>query len=184
LVCAWKIPDRLKAAGLAGSVGPNTPESVEGIIKSLPILWKLANPMFWLVRLQMRLMAAVAKGNPEKLMKQLRDLELSDQDKEIFDKPEIQRIFIQDFPEAYRQNGIGSAYDATIPGNWPIPLGEIEMKVDIWSMEADQLVGDMGRYMASKIPNCDARYIPDRGHMWLVENIGVMLSELVLAKDS
>ena len=183
LACAWKIPDRLSTVGLAGSVGPNVPDATEGVIKSLRVLWKVAKPLFWLVKLQMRLMALNAKRNPEKLMKQLRDLELSDQDKEIFDKPEIQRIFIHDFPEAYRQNGIGSAYDSTIPGNWPIPLDEIKIEVNIWSMEADQLVGNMGRYLASKIPNCKANYISHRGHLWLVENMREVLSDLVPANN-
>ena len=37
-----------------------------------------------------------------------------------------------DFPEAYLQNGIGSAYDVTIPAHWPIPLGEIQKKIQLW----------------------------------------------------
>jgi len=183
LACAWKIPDRLYSVGLLGSVGPNKPEAVKGVIKSLRVLWKVAKPFFWLVKLQMRFMGMIAKKNPEKLMKQLRGLELSDQDKEVFDKPEIQRIFIHDFPEAYRQNGIGSAYDATIPGNWPIPLNEIQIKVNIWSTEADQLVGNMGRYLANKIPNCKANFIPDRGHLWAMENMSEVLSDLVADKN-
>jgi pimeloyl-ACP methyl ester carboxylesterase len=184
LACAWKIPDCLYAVGLAGSVGPNVPDANEGVIKSLRILWKVAKPLFWLVKLQMRLMARIAKRNPEKLMKQLRNLELSDKDKEVFDKPEIQRIFIHDFPEAYRQNGIGSAYDSTIPGNWPIPLDKIKIQVNIWSMEADQLVGNMGRYLANTIPNCKASFIPDRGHLWVVENMNKVLADLVPARNS
>ncbi len=181
LACAWKIPDRLYAVGLAGSVGPNLPEANKGVIRSLRILWKVARPLFWLVRLQMKIMAMIARRNPEKLITQIRNLELSDQDKEIFDRPEIQRIFIHDFPEAYRQNGIGSAYDSTIPGNWPIPLDEIKIKVNIWFMEADQLVGNMGRYLANNIPNCTVNFVPHRGHLWVVQNMKEVLSEMVPA---
>lgn len=183
LACAWKIPDRLYSAGLLGSVGPNEPEAVAGVIKSLRVLWKVAKPFFWLVKLQMRFMGMVAKRHPEKLLKQLRNLELSEQDKEIFDRPEIQNIFIHDLPEAYRQNGIGSAYDATVPGNWPIPLNEIKIRVNLWSMGEDQLVGNMGRYLANKIPDCKARFIPDRGHLWVMENMSKVLSDLVPTKN-
>lgn len=179
LACAWKIPQRLYAVALVGSVGPNVPEAIEGTIKSLRVLWKVAGPLFWLIKFQMRMMAILAKHNPDKLIKQLRNLELSDLDKKIFDRPEIQRIFIHDFPEAYRQNGIGSAYDATIPANWPIPLDQIKIPVQLWSMDEDQLVGNMGRYLAERLPNCQAKYIPNYGHLWVVENMKEILENLV-----
>lgn len=179
LACAWKIPQRLYAVALVGSVGPNVPEAIEGTIKSLRVLWKVARPLFWLIKFQMRMMAILAKHNPDKLIKQLRNLELSDLDKKIFDRPEIQRIFIHDFPEAYRQNGIGSAYDATIPANWPIPLDQIKIPVQLWSMDEDQLVGNMGRYLAERLPNCQAKYIPNYGHLWVVENMKEVLEYLV-----
>jgi len=120
LACAWKIPDRLTAAGVFGSVGPNVPEATSGVIRSVRLLWKISNHLYWLIRLQMKIMASMAKRNPEKLSLKLRDMELSEWDKKIFDRPEIRNIFIKDFPEAYRQNGIGSAYDTTIPGKCPI----------------------------------------------------------------
>lgn len=59
LACAWKIPDRLTAAGVFGSVGPNVPEATEGVIKSVRLLWKISSPLFWLIRLQMKIMASI-----------------------------------------------------------------------------------------------------------------------------
>ena len=183
LVCAWKIPERLTGVGLVSSVGPYTPESIEGVIKSLRLLWKLAKPLFWLVRFQMFVMGIMAKRNPAKLMRRVRNLELSEKDAEIFDRPEIQNIFLKDFPEAYRQNGIGSAYDATIPDNWPIPLKDIEIKVNIWSTEEDQLVGKMGHYMASKLPNCEAVYVSDEGHLWILDHMEEVLNTVLTSNE-
>ena len=45
LACAWKIPERLWVTGLFGAVGPNTEEAVEGVIRSLKLLWRIAGPL-------------------------------------------------------------------------------------------------------------------------------------------
>jgi len=182
LSCAWKISDRLTAVGVFGSVGPNVPEANEGVIRSVRLLWKISNPLFGLIKLQMRIIASMAKKNPGKLSLRLRDMELSEWDKKVFDRPEIRNIFIKDFPEAYRQNGTGSAYDATIPGKWPIPLEQIEIKVHVWHAEPDVLVGNMPVYIAEKLPNSQLYVIPDTGHLWILDHMKEILETLIPEK--
>jgi len=179
LVCAWKIPDRITSAGLFSSVGPNVPEATEGAIKSLRLLWKVANPLFWLIKQQMKIMAFMAKKNPEKLAIKMRDLELSEWDKMIFDRPEIRNVFKVTFPEAYRQNGIGSAYDASISAKWSIPLDQIKMKVNIWQAEPDLLVGNMSKYISDKLPNSYLKSLPDTGHLWILDHMKEVLETLI-----
>ena len=160
LACAWKIPHRLTAVGVFGAVGPNAPEAVVGVRSSLKLLWRIARPLQPLVRLQMRLMASVARRDPSRLVRSMRDLELREEDRPILDRPEILDVFKIDFPEAYRQNGIGSAYDATVPANWPIPLDQVRMPVRLWHAERDPLVGNMTRYRAEHLPNAELRSLP------------------------
>lgn len=71
------------------------------------------------------------------------------------------------------------AYDITLAGRWPIPLEEISMKVHLWQGEDDKSVGGMGRYIAEKLPDCQAIFIPNTGHFWLFEHMGEMLDTLV-----
>jgi pimeloyl-ACP methyl ester carboxylesterase len=179
LACAWKIPERLKSTGIFGSVGPYTKESVKGVNRPLKVLWNLANPLFFLVKLQNRIMARYARKNPEKLFKVIRDLELSDYDKQIAAKESIEKIFIEVFPESYRQNGIGSAYDVTLPKNWNIPLDQIKSKIILWNAEEDGLVGNMTKYLAGQLPNAELISIPEAGHMWIVEHIKEVLEKLM-----
>lgn len=113
---------------------------------------------------------------------QLRDAELSEWDKKIFDRPEIRNIFKKDFPEAYRQNGIGSAYDTTIPERWPIPLEQINIKVHVWHAEPDVLVGNMPRYIAKKLPNTQLKVISNAGHLWILNHMKEVLEALVPKK--
>jgi pimeloyl-ACP methyl ester carboxylesterase len=179
LACAWKIPDRLTAVGVFGAVGPNLPEAVTGAIPSLQLLWRIAKPLQWAVRLQMRAFAFAAKRNPVRLAQKMRNLELEDEDKAVFDRPEILELFRVDFPEAYRQNGIGSAYDATIPATWPIPLEEIRPKVQLWHAERDPLVGNMTRYLAEQIPDTELHRLAGEGHLWILDHMPEVLQALV-----
>lgn len=179
LACAWKIAERLTSVGVFGAVGPNAPEAVEGALPSLKLLWRIAKTLQWAVRLQMRFIALAARKNPVRVAMRLRDLELKDEDKAVFDRPEILELFRVDFPEAYRQNGIGSAYDATIPASWPIPLEEIPIRVQLWHAERDPLVGNMTRYLAQHLPHADLKCLPGEGHLWILDHMPEVLAALV-----
>lgn len=179
LMCAWKIPDRISRVGIFGSVGPLVPEATEGALSSLRLLWKLSNPLNWLVRVQMWFMAQWARRNPESLALRVRDLELNDIDKAVFNRLQLEKMFAKEFPEAYRQNGIGSAYDTSLPGRWPIPLGDIRIPVQVWHAEQDNLVGNMPLYIADHIPNATLTVLRGVGHLWIVEHMAEVLSELV-----
>jgi pimeloyl-ACP methyl ester carboxylesterase len=179
LACAWKIPDRLTAVGVFGAVGPNVPEAVEGALPALKLLWRIAKPLQWAIRLQMWLMSLAARRNPIRFAETLGEFELKDEDKAILDRPEILELFRVDSPEAYRQNGIGSAYDVTIPASWPIPLEEIRTKVRLWHPERDPLVGNMTLYLASRIPDADLRCLPGEGHLWILDHMPEVLEALL-----
>ncbi len=69
-------------------------------------------------------------------------------------------LFRVDSPESYRQNGVDSAYDATIPAKWPIPLGEVTTRVKLWHAEREPLFGNMTRYLAAKLPHAELRTLP------------------------
>jgi hypothetical protein len=53
------------------------------------------------------------------------------------------------------------------------------MKVHLWQGEEDRAVGGMGRYMAGKMPKCEATFVPNAGHLWVFEHMGEMLDTLV-----
>jgi pimeloyl-ACP methyl ester carboxylesterase len=105
--------------------------------------------------------------------------EMNETDKALYVRLGLRERLRPDRKEALRQGGRASAYDINLAGHWPIPLKQIKTKVYLWQAEEDRGVGGMGRYIASKIPNCEAIYIPDAGHFWIFEHMGKMLDTLV-----
>jgi pimeloyl-ACP methyl ester carboxylesterase len=183
LACAWQIPGRLTSVGVFGAVGPCAPAAVEGVQGSLKVLWRIAKPLQWVVRLQMWIMSLMARRDPARLARRLGGLELSDDEQAILDRPEILRLFSVDFREAYRQGGIGSAYDTTVPANWPIPLEEVRGRVLLWHAERDPLVGNMTLYLAEHLEDVDLRVLRGEGHLWILDHVPEVL-EALLAPDA
>lgn len=105
--------------------------------------------------------------------------EMNETDKALYVRHGLRELLRPDRTQGMRQGGRASAYDINLAGRWPIPLEEISMKVHFWQGEDDRGVGGMGRYMAGKMPYCEAIYIPDAGHFWIFEHMGEMLDVLV-----
>ena len=178
LCCAWKIARRLLSVGIFASVGPLIPETEEGIAAPIRTMWTKAPQLPGLFRLQMRLFAWLARRFPKLYVKMIL-MEFGDVDREVYERLHIAELLRVDRSESYRQGGIGSWYDAMIPGNWPIPLSEIETRVRLWQGEEDISVSaPMGRYLAEKIPDCEATFIEGAGHFWIFEHLAEMLAEL------
>ncbi len=172
------MPERLTAAGVFGSVGPFTPESAEGIIPGLRILYRLALRIPWAARIQMGLVSFLVRHYLDLYLK-LIYTELTEGDRDIHIRLRLREAMRPDRFEGFCQGGSASAYDIALAGRWPIPLEQINMKVHLWQGEDDKSVGRMSRYMAEKLPNCVATFIPNAGHFWLFEHMGEMLDTLV-----
>jgi pimeloyl-ACP methyl ester carboxylesterase len=179
LACAWKIPERLTAVGIFASVGPFNPETAKGLAAPIRMMWSKAPKLPGVFRLQMRIFAWLAKKFPKLYIKMITK-EFSETDREVYERLNVSEWIGPDRNEGYRQGGVGTWYDAMIPGGWPIPLEAIKAKVYLWQGEEDISVSPaMGRYIAKKIPNCEATLIKGAGHFWIFEHLAEMLNKLV-----
>ena len=179
LSCAWKIPERLTSVGIFASVGPFIPETDKNIAAPVRMMWAKAPKLPGLFKLQMKLFAWLARKYTKLYIKMVLK-EFSETDRKDYERLNIAELIQVDRNEGYRQGGIGTWYDAMIPGNWPIPLNEIKTKVYLWQGEEDISVPlSMGQYMAEKLPNCEAKFIKGVGHFWIFEHLAEMLEKLV-----
>ncbi len=93
----------------------------------------------------------------------------------------MQRIFVENFAEAFRQGTVGPAWEGWLLSRpWGFRLERVAVPVYLWQGEADVAVTPvMGRYMAHKVPNCRARFLPDEGHLVLITHWREILEELI-----
>ncbi len=181
LACAWRIPERLTAVGVISSIGPlDVPRATEGMSRTNRLIFFLARHTPWLIRLNMRYLVSLVRRSPDTFIKRL-TFKMADVDKAIVARPEIREFIRQDFREAFRRGGRGSAYDGTLYARpWPIPLERIGMEVHLWHGEADPSVPpSMGRYLAGALPNCHATFIPNAGHLWFLDHMDEVLATVV-----
>lgn len=179
LACAWKIPHLLRSVGVFAPMGPYRSETVDGLVPSLAKLYRIAPRFPRLIRLQMGLMAVLARWLPALYVK-LIVREFSAIDLATYQRLDIAHWIIPDRREFYRQWGRGVAYDVTIPATWPIQLTEIRLPVHLWQGELDTAVPpSCSRYLAQQIPDCRAMFIPDAGHFWIFEHVGDVLDTLL-----
>jgi pimeloyl-ACP methyl ester carboxylesterase len=170
LACAWKIPQLLISAMSVSGLGPfSEPDATQGMSKAniqgyaslQKTPWMYYLSIWMMKRTDLRKMMGKSLGN------------MAEADQKVFEKdPEFVDIFIRSFKESMAQKARGSVHDARL---WVEPWGfspqEISMKVHVWQGEKDQNVSPaMGRYLAKALPNCEAHFFPDDGHLSLTYN--------------
>jgi pimeloyl-ACP methyl ester carboxylesterase len=171
-VCALRIPERLTRAAIVCGVGPfQAPGATEGMMRANRFLFGAARYAPLLVRL---LMASMARGlikNPERALEKMAT-RLPEPDRIVLENPEVRDAFLASPAEAFRQGTRSSVEEARLYARpWGFKLEDIRMPVSLFQGELDVNVSpSMGRYQASAIPNCQAHFYPDEGHLSLAIN--------------
>jgi pimeloyl-ACP methyl ester carboxylesterase len=105
-----------------------------------------------------------------------------DADRRILARSGVREMLTETFAEAFRQGTGGPAWEGWLLARpWGFDLAEVAAPVTLWQGEADVVVtAAMGQYMAREIPRCEARFLPQEGHLlWLAhweEILGVLRS--------
>jgi pimeloyl-ACP methyl ester carboxylesterase len=178
--CGFAIPHRLISVGIISGVGPtNTPGVLKGMLSSNRMGYSVGRWMPWFFwRMVFNLYYGEICHHPEKLAKmQNGEPEI---DQIIFAKPGVRQVFIRNFAEAFRQGTVGAARDGWLLSRpWGFALKEISVPVYLWQGEADVIVTPaMGRYMATQIPKCYAKFLPGEGHLVFITHWQEILKAL------
>jgi pimeloyl-ACP methyl ester carboxylesterase len=94
---------------------------------------------------------------------------LSAADQQALQDRELRDTLIASSMEAFRHGVRAAAADGLIYARpWQFGLEQIKVAVNLWHGESDVVVPpSMGRFLASRIPNCRARFYPEEGHFSL-----------------
>ncbi|MDO9130990.1 MAG: alpha/beta hydrolase, partial [Anaerolineales bacterium] len=180
--CACKLPGRVIAAAILCGVGPlDAPTATKGmwglnrfgLVVGRYIPWPLWRLLIWCFYHQ-------GRDDPVALME--RDAESRPRaDAELWENPAIREVCYASTKEALRLGTRGHAWEARLLTRpWGFSLEDIRVPVFLWHGTADRETPiSMGRYVASKIPNCRATFREGEGHILLFNHWEEMLAEML-----
>jgi len=170
--CAYRLPDRVTAAGLVSSPAPlpvdrrgdgSAPESTEGLDDETVAARTMAWPEFpaWFTQRQ-----GSAPPDAEQMLRLVAEW-FPEWDRQVLALPEVQVTLRLAFTEAFRQGIHGWAWDSWMLARpWGFRVEDIAVLTYVWHGEWDQSVPiENGKYLAETIPNCEATFYPGTGHV-------------------
>ena len=169
-VTAYKLADRVTTAGFISAAGPaDAPQALTGIAPVRRIgfylaryLFALVQPLLWLTNNPQR--------NPERFFAQYTSHN-PPADQAILARPEIRTLMMANYAESTRQGLRGFAWELRVVAQpWGFAPRDIKVPAYIWHGDADNSTPiSMARYLASEIPNSQATYFPNAGHLFIFE---------------
>lgn len=172
--CAYAIPERLTRVGIVSGAALFTiPELVENINEGTRRFLTLPRERPWLSHLFLGTMLGIMpRITPNAFIKNALSLLPEPDRMAISADPALQAGFIRSTREAMRQGTRGAHYESLLTiTDWGFRLQDIHTPVLLWHGEADRNIpAAMARYMADSIPNCQATFYPDEGHLSLFKN--------------
>jgi pimeloyl-ACP methyl ester carboxylesterase len=166
LACAFKISERMTAIAICASMGPaNAPGAASGTAMYIP----RKNPL--IKKLLLMGMAMGLRKDPDRVISQMKNT-FPEVDCLMFNRPEIQKPFMESLQETFHSGTNGYSLESSLYSRpWGFQLQDISMKVRIWHGEDDANVPiSVGRSLAETIPNSQAIFLPNEGHLSISPN--------------
>lgn len=187
LACAHRLRGRVTGATLvAGIAPPEAPAYWEGMdaldalelraakyLPFRPLTWAYATQAQALLRDPARYLAGLAAH-------------FAPADRAILADPAVRAIFAESVAEAYRQGTRAHVWDDKLfTRPWGFRLQDITAPVRIWQGGADVIVPPShARYLAAKLPNSVATFVPGESHLSLPVNCYDAIIEAAVTDSS
>jgi pimeloyl-ACP methyl ester carboxylesterase len=183
LACTHLLAQRVSATGVVCGLGPLAESEMRralvGLARAVAFFGfhtpRLFAPVYG------RFLAFAARRQPQYILEML-TLSSSEADRRLMQDAEVSGAIITSIREALRGGAAPVILDMR---NYAQPWGfhphEIGARVHLWHGEADTTVPvSIGRYLAARLPNCEARFLPGEGHFSLpVNHVEEILRPLV-----
>jgi pimeloyl-ACP methyl ester carboxylesterase len=177
--CAYRMPQRVMAAGIISAVGPMNPSALKEMPRVRQLGAKVARNAPWLLR-PLLWLASNPHRNPDKFFERMLSGN-SEEDRVLLMQPEMQSMLMSNYLEATRAGMRGFARESIIVSNdWGFCPEDISIPVCLWHGEVDHNVSlSAARRMAKAIPRCSATFVPGEGHWLMLKYWDRILGELV-----
>lgn len=172
LACAAFLPDRVTSVGVASCMAPHDAPGLTDAINSDALRFmRLARERQLVHRLVVTMLRIGAAWTPSTILRSAMQA-LPEPDRVMLRRPEIAAGFIRMILETTRRGTAGASKDTELMvSSWLFDPSEVHKQVDLWQGEEDRNVpAEMGHYLAGRLPDCVARFMPGEGHISLAVN--------------
>lgn len=168
LACAFRMPERVGAGALLGSVAPTVGvDAADGGIVRLaarfqPLLRTFREPIAYGVWITTRLLRPFA---PSVLDLYVRLSPAGD--RLVFERPEMRAMFIDDLVEGSTHQFAALVYDLVLFGrDWGFSVRDVRVPVRLWHGDADHIVPlAHAVHLAGLLPDAELRVRPGESHL-------------------
>jgi pimeloyl-ACP methyl ester carboxylesterase len=166
-VCAFKISERLTTTAIVSGMGPvDAPGTQDGSSWTYPGKGSLTR------RLLLMLTSMGLQKKPDQFSSNMKEA-FKGPDKELaLENPALLSGISDTFSEALRPGITGAHYEAGLYTRpWGFRVQDIAAEVHLWHGEQDyNVLVSVGRYVAGAIPDCQAIFMENEGHLTLIHN--------------
>ncbi len=169
--CAYRIPERVSSAALVSAMGPvDDPDNLRDMGWWNVFLLQAARRATRLSHLLFVVTADWVRRFPGMALRVGRAM-MPKPDGLVLSRPEFKMVFAESIREVLRSGSRGPVWDGLLYARpWGFRLEDIRIPVHLWHGEKDLSVpAAMGRSIARAIPDCRARFVPNEGHVSLID---------------
>lgn len=169
-LCAERLPGRVERLVLVAPLGnlaaPDATAAMDpvaaGFVRFMAAAPALALPAY-------RFLVGPTMGRLPAASLRLLTRAAAPVDRAVLRDRQVIRILAASLAEAFRQGGLGPAWDLRLyVHGWEVRPEHIAVPTRLFHGLADRTVPPaMGRAYAERIPGCETRYLPDEGHFSL-----------------
>ncbi len=167
VACAVGMPERLTAAVIVSGAGPIDAYVARSTSRIGRLLRRAAVPITRvIIGIGVRLMpAALRRTSADRMSRR--------PDPQVLARLEMRELFRTELLEGLRQGSRGAVHEFGLHSrSWPMRLVDVTIPVHLWHGDNDKIVPiDIGRYVASHLPDCRTTVVPAGGHLMIIDHI-------------
>lgn len=182
LACAYALPEFVSSIALVTNVaGLDDANVTAAHSRYFRTQLFMSRYIPWLMTLQWNLLRLSLKGKRGETMLLDAMRSFPERDQATLNIPGSHVVMFQSIREGLRQGGAGVTNDFRLVANdWGFKLEDIQNQVFIWHGEADPLITPlMSHYMAERIPNNEAKFVPEEGNLLIYSHWREILLQLI-----
>ncbi len=170
--CGARLGGRLTALGLVSAMAPVAAPAIRKHLNArYSVIFGLGRRSRLMTALGTKLFRRTFAGNPDRVMRFAMSA-MTGPDRDILADEGTRGCLIGSAEDALSQGTSGLVTELALMSRaWGFEPSEVSVPTFLWHGEADTVVpAAFGRWLAERIPDCRARFIPGAGHFWIVAN--------------